>query len=632
MKGRKILLVSSLLIVITLAGGAGYLAGNRHTSSAQYQGNDITKVETNRKLELLPIAVVNLDEGTLLDNGERIFYAEKTIRFPSGEISFLYTSLAEARQGIIQGRYGAYIVIPATFSDSIESLNRTPLSAILQYTLNTNIKGEAQRDTLQKILTFGKQLNNDISFMYLANILREFHNVQDKSVTIMNNDLEAREAIDQIQAMDLIELISMPEIANEENTTAALDLSEFSTQNTLLLSEIDRIYQDYVEHSMEQLIALHEEGRNLSDVLESLSREVDLETLLVNEYGVPITTLGRQVLSDSLEEYNNQLEERRSSVRQSIASLEDKLEEMYEDLQKVGDLLYLPGENNQNIQITNPETEKQGSAPIINLSLFHDIRSQIDEMKDHIGELEPLSDEFREEVIDAFKEQCIVPLIRNMEQQEESFRQRHNEEIEHISIFQGSLANFRPRIDISEITQAIATLSANHMDMQNALLENNQSYMEHARRVELTSQETILALQDYIHEAGEISRSAVEEGLRHARSIKASTSSDNQELLQAFAQKLPYTRFGTQEYIQAYRFITNPVEFYQLSGEPRGNETANSLEDDDRMQVSSITTVSSLTHYMTIVLYTALGSAILVLLRTIVFKRKKKGEKINQIF
>ena len=109
--------------------------------------------------------------------------------------SFEYSSLEEARTGLANGKYGAYIIIPAGFSQNVVSLNTTPQAAQLEYALNKSLSGESQYHLLYDVMSFGNSLNDSLSYMYLNNILSEFHKAQDGAATVMNNDLKDKEAV-----------------------------------------------------------------------------------------------------------------------------------------------------------------------------------------------------------------------------------------------------------------------------------------------------------------------------------------------------------------------------------------------------------------------------------------------------
>lgn len=85
-------------------------------------------MEMSQSLER--IAVVNLDAG-VEKNGEQIYYAGKIIEYPNS--NYQTTSLEEAKKGLENGQYGAYVIIPSTFSASVDSINQTPQKTVFEY-------------------------------------------------------------------------------------------------------------------------------------------------------------------------------------------------------------------------------------------------------------------------------------------------------------------------------------------------------------------------------------------------------------------------------------------------------------------------------------------------------------------
>lgn len=102
-------------------------AGGYSIMPAYQPGNSYQLAST------VDIAVVNLDEGVKLRE-KTAYYAGKLITFPNEH--FHMTGLDDAKKGLEAGIYGAYIVIPATFSKSVESINDKPEKATIQYTVN----------------------------------------------------------------------------------------------------------------------------------------------------------------------------------------------------------------------------------------------------------------------------------------------------------------------------------------------------------------------------------------------------------------------------------------------------------------------------------------------------------------
>ncbi|RDY32263.1 hypothetical protein [Lachnotalea glycerini] len=317
---KKIIIITMSIIIFCAVGFACYFAGNVVGSKKIVHSSDSIKKSANDNTEQY-IAVVNLDEGTVLSNNETIYYGEQVIRF--SDESFLYTSLEDARRGIENDSYGAYIIIPSTFSQSIDSLNSSPTQSIFKYALNTNLDGEKQKEILYKVLSFGEDLKNDISYMYLANILQEFHEAQDYTSAVMDNDLKEKNIIEEIQASDLVEMVIIPETEKEENNLTALDITDFMSNNNALVKNIDEEYKGDIDDSMEQLTNLNNSGKTLSQALTNLTAKVGEIKLQTDDKGNVVYEKGIQSFSQSLTDFNTKLQLSKSD----ILSVTDTLEE-----------------------------------------------------------------------------------------------------------------------------------------------------------------------------------------------------------------------------------------------------------------------------------------------------------------
>ncbi|HOO27220.1 MAG TPA: hypothetical protein PLU43_02045, partial [Lachnospiraceae bacterium] len=173
---KKIQLFLQGAIIFMLACTA-YLCGAYVTEYRNIQQDNESTVAT--------IAVVNTDNGVTAD-GEYINYAEKLISYP--DVNFEAASLTEAREGIENDRYAAFILIPGTFSESIQSVNTKPQKANITYAVNSNLREDVKIKTVNDIHNFILNLSTNISYIYVDSILKEVHAVQDDSDAIMEND------------------------------------------------------------------------------------------------------------------------------------------------------------------------------------------------------------------------------------------------------------------------------------------------------------------------------------------------------------------------------------------------------------------------------------------------------------
>ena len=106
---QKICLFLTAVILI----GIGFCGGSKIQEKEQ-------AVEESNFEDVQSIAVVNLDEGVSVNN-QKINYSAKMVEYPNN--LYKTASLEEARKGILNGSFAAYIIIPSDFSTSIESLN-----------------------------------------------------------------------------------------------------------------------------------------------------------------------------------------------------------------------------------------------------------------------------------------------------------------------------------------------------------------------------------------------------------------------------------------------------------------------------------------------------------------------------
>ncbi len=270
------------------------------------------------------IAVVNLDEG-VAQNGKRVNYAEKISRFPS--VDFEYASLEAARSGFESGKYGAYIIIPAVFSKNVESINAAPQVSQLEYAINRSYSGEGQYGLLYNVLSYIDTLGSKLSYMYVSNVLREFHEAQDDAGSVMENDQRDKEAIEKIEASDLIALTELPEMKQEKDTTEVLDISGYTAKDTELEEAVDEEYKRRVQDVRSQLDALSAGGAALSDILENLSEQVSEIDIMSDGKGESITEKADKKLEKELKEQSERAPDRESINRQ-LLKLKEKNEEL----------------------------------------------------------------------------------------------------------------------------------------------------------------------------------------------------------------------------------------------------------------------------------------------------------------
>lgn len=327
MKRKKVITV---LLCITLLGTSsftGYRIGKINGNTTLQTGN--TAVE--RTVESQGVAVVNLDTG-ISDGNTQVYYGEQIINFPND--NFIYTSLEDARNGIEEGRYGAYIIIPSDFSENVESLNTVPAASQLQYAVSEDVSADAREELLGDVLQFGEQLNSQMTYMYLCNIMDEFHAAQDESAMVMNNDITDKEAIQGIQASDLVSMVPVPELKQQEDTTIPLDISDYTEENVQLIQAVDSAYRENLSDASAQLSDLRTAGNELVSSLKEISEGVGKINLLSDADGQLLYRDGIRNLQDTLLAYNGEKTAEQNSRLAQIAQIQNVTEQLDTNLQQ----------------------------------------------------------------------------------------------------------------------------------------------------------------------------------------------------------------------------------------------------------------------------------------------------------
>ena len=318
MKGHKKLWKTGifLLVIFLLGMGAGMVLSHKGISDTK--NSVLAHTTTVQELRTDKIAVVNLDTGIAVGD-ENINYAGRLlVNLPD---NFLLTGLEDARQGLNHGLYAGYLVVPATFSQNIVSLNETPVRAEISYMINDDLTAEYKEKAIYSVLEFVSNLNDNVSYMYLNSLMDEFHDAQNESEMIMKNDQGEREAIDAIQAKDLISLIPVTEVTEVEYDIQPVDITEYMTKNAELTGQVGTKYMEYLQASevdhqklIVQSTALMEEMQNMDGIIMGVNLALDAE-------GNSVYQTGEEKLSTLFEEHNQKLMEKKQALDEGVLQI-----------------------------------------------------------------------------------------------------------------------------------------------------------------------------------------------------------------------------------------------------------------------------------------------------------------------
>ena len=284
-------------------------------------GTKLNKDNQERVIEEInkssDIALINLDEGVEIE-GKKLYYAQNLLSTQGENLKF--TSLNDAKIGLENGTYAAYILLPSTFSASIESINEKPVKVELEYELSDKLAPESKAGIVKGIEDFKLKLSNDISYMYVSAVMDEFHNAQDNSKLVLDNDKKELESMSLIKVRDVISPIDFPEIEFVEFSRNRLEIEPIVSSNlelidamkNSLLEKIQLGKDDYESVSKDKGL-LDEGSKDFLNILGGLDIESD-------DNGEPVYQSGIDKLATQVNKYNAQLINNRTWISSELAS------------------------------------------------------------------------------------------------------------------------------------------------------------------------------------------------------------------------------------------------------------------------------------------------------------------------
>lgn len=278
------------------------------------------KSSENKMVETVDkIAIVNLDEGVSV-NDEKVNYANALLANIEGD--YVAAGATEAREGIYNGTYGAYIVIPSNFSESIVSINTTPEKAILEYAMNPYLEENTAISVLEMISRFQNTMNTNVAYMYVEAILDEFHQVQDDAVTIMENDVADLNRLESVNPEDLMVSLTFSEIKPIDSNIETLDLSAYYETNE---KNLDLLYTE-LQGQIAEGEAQFDSVKNQNDQVQLTMAGVLLNLIKINpimENDQYVFQDGMNTLDSYFAAHNGNVEANKTTLTQNINTMLD---------------------------------------------------------------------------------------------------------------------------------------------------------------------------------------------------------------------------------------------------------------------------------------------------------------------
>ena len=269
--------------------------------------NNYQIIESDKSYKVVStkdIAVVNLDDGVKL-KGKKAYYAGKIITLPNEH--FYMTGLDDARNGLKSGKYGAYIVIPATFSKAIESINSDPQKATIKYTVNADNNDASLASIVNDINSFASVVSENITFIYVSAILDEYHRAQDNTKVILKNDSIDLDNINSISPESLLGRYENVKENNIDFKPSDIDLDKYNVENENIVDSFSRELREAKEENERNFDNIKREGEEVRTGTDSFGRFFESLTPLRDNSGNSVYSHGLTNIERLLSGHNDRL-------------------------------------------------------------------------------------------------------------------------------------------------------------------------------------------------------------------------------------------------------------------------------------------------------------------------------------
>lgn len=546
------------------------------------------------------IAVVNMDTG-IKREGKKLNYAAGLVQFP--DTNFTYTSLEAAREGIANGSYAAYIIIPEGFSECAVSIESEPENIQMQYAINEKLREDIYNRIVGNIHDFEIMLNTNLSYMYISAILTEFHEGQDAAETIMKNDKAEMELILGIDAETLLAKPEMADAEYPENNLEYTDLSEEQRKNSEYLKQIGDYQTESIERGKTEFEKVKEADTTLKNSFSAISETLSGIEITKDEEGNTVYQEGLDNVTKLIEEYLQIfMEERKAVMVQAGWGLNEAGEETVSDNeilygeidrtvqehaqtynQKLSDAKKEIEEAVAKVRIETVSGNTVSGNTIIGLEevkaavdaipeFTYDIRTMDEGILakwqwDIVNAMKDMTEPDVEEWHIAFQEGVIDKVLEEAQKEDKQLLQQRKTAAEEMNKYESALGEYDPfqYMETEKLNGYITELNENIFDMEEEINKSTMEKEEYVTSVYgavLTNEAAWLENMEDAYTATSNNVEGMVSGLQQNKTVMNET---NKDLLLEFSSQLPYTRLGKVEYTRMYDFVTHPLETEDLS-------------------------------------------------------------------
>lgn len=345
MKFKKI--ISSFLIVISVFIISFLVLNFSKKIENNIVKSNATKVSSN-------IAIVNQDTG--VEKGDKyINYSEKIIE--NLDSKYIVTSREIAKKGLKNGEFSALIVFPGKFSDNVTSINNeNPEKAQFYFELSPKLSNAEKAETEESITKLEREINDKISYIYVANILNEFHDSQDKVIDVLENDNEQVKKILSINDNDLVKSINIRDFEKLKIDINTLNLDDDFNKNQKIMEDIDSNYKKFLSEGNDDLNKIKSTANDLiikeGGLLSFLGNIANINVLpgyfngiqfkdIIENFQDKFEKLFTTTSNDIKEYQDNQMEDLSKNTRENLnnnnEALTKQVTEISKNINDIGD-------------------------------------------------------------------------------------------------------------------------------------------------------------------------------------------------------------------------------------------------------------------------------------------------------
>lgn len=186
----------------------------------------------------------------------------------------------------------------------------------------------------------------------------------------------------------------------------------------------------------------------------------------------------------------------------------------------------------------------------------------------------------KSDITNILDSQIIDVIEDNNESGKESYNTAAKKLINSIQSYDDKVSKFNiyDYIKKQDITKHQTELTKNINALGNAMNTKNVEYLKFVNKLYENANLNITTLQGDMQKANNASKKKLYSVITALKENKESISEEDNQILGAFAEKLAYTRIGTLEYTEMYKFMANPVD---VSGRDDKKEMVNTDDTDD---------------------------------------------------